>query len=64
MSEAINLLEQAESDGMVIGLKDVTKDFMDGVVPQLDIDVLLKRHPDTFNLFLAVMIDFTADSAG
>ncbi|MCJ1396693.1 hypothetical protein MMC18_009585 [Xylographa bjoerkii] len=64
MSEAIKLLEQAEADGMVVGLKDVTEDFMDGVVPRLDIDVILKRHPDTFNLFLAVMVDFAADSAG
>ena len=64
MSEAIKLLQQAEDDGIVIGLKDVTNDFMDGVVRPLDIDVLLKRHPDTFNLFLAVMIDFASDFAG
>ena len=40
-------LQKAHAKGVVLGLKDVA-----GVVPRLDIDVLLFKHPKTFNLFM------------
>lgn len=40
-------LDQAKKDGVVIGLHEIA-----GFVPRLDIDLLLLREPDTFNLFL------------
>ena len=43
-------LKQAQIDGVVVGLKDVA-----GVVPRMDIDLLLLNEPDTFNLFLLAL---------
>lgn len=43
-------LDQAQRDGVVIGLKDVA-----GVVSRRDIDWLLLNEPDTFNLFLIAL---------
>lgn len=36
--------------GFIVGLQDVA-----GIKPRLDIDVLLKRHSKTFNLFLQAL---------
>ena len=46
----MDALNQAQRDGVVIGLKDVA-----GVVPRLDVDQLLLQEPDTFNLFLLAL---------
>ena len=35
-----------------------------GVVPRLDIDVLLKQHPDTFNLFLLALRELQQEKPG
>lgn len=43
-------LKQAQKDGVLIGLKDVS-----GLQPRLDIDVLLMKKPDTFNLFILAL---------
>ena len=42
----MDALNQAQIDGVVIGLEAVA-----GVVPRMDIDKLLLEQPDTFNLF-------------
>ena len=42
----MDALNQAQQDGVVLGLKNVA-----GVVPRMDIDKLLVELPDTFNLF-------------
>ena len=46
----MEVLKQAQADGVVIGLKDVA-----GVVPRLDVDLLLLNEPNTFNLFLLAL---------
>ncbi|KAL8787253.1 MAG: hypothetical protein Q9195_007863 [Heterodermia aff. obscurata] len=43
-------LKQAHEDGVVLGLKEVT-----GLLPRLDVDVMLTTQPDTFNLFLLAL---------
>lgn len=43
-------LEEAHKDGLVVGLKDVN-----GVKERLDIDILLLKHPDTFNLLVMAL---------
>ena len=43
-------VNQAQKDGVVIGLKSIG-----GVVERLDIDVMLKNQPDTFNLFILAL---------
>lgn len=40
-------LVEAHNKGIVLGLKDVA-----GIVPRLDIDVLLHDYPKTFNLYV------------
>ena len=40
-------LRKAQENGVVIGLKGIN-----GVIPRMDIDLLLLQEPDTFNLFL------------
>jgi hypothetical protein len=49
-------LNQAQTNGVVIGLKDVAD-----VVPRLDVDQLLLQEPDTFNLFLIALGDLQQD---
>ncbi len=49
-------LNQAQRDGVVIGLKDVA-----GVVPRQDVDMLLLHEPDTFNLFLLALRNLQQD---
>ena len=46
-----NLLKDANVQGRVIGLKDVTGKFLDRV----DIDEMLTKSPKTFNLFLLAL---------
>jgi tyrosinase len=45
------LLEQAQKDGLVIGLGKITEVEID----RLDIDDLLFKEPDTFNVFLLAL---------
>lgn len=52
----MNALNQAQQDGVVLGLKNVA-----GVAQRLDIDVLLKTQPDAFNLFCLALIDLMSD---
>lgn len=49
-------LIDAQKKGVVIGLRGVT-----GVVERLDIDELLLKKPDTFNLFLLALRDLQED---
>ena len=46
----MDTLKQAHNDGVLLGLKNVA-----GVVPRLDVDVMLMTQPDTFNLFLLAL---------
>lgn len=43
-------LEDQHKKGIVVGLKDIA-----GTAHRLDVDVLLKRHAKTFNLFLIAL---------
>ncbi|KAJ4248373.1 hypothetical protein NW762_012703 [Fusarium torreyae] len=45
-------LNQAHQQGVVLGLRDVA-----GVGERLDIDVMLMKQPDTFNLFLIALME-------
>jgi len=45
------VLEQAQKEGRVIGLKDVTKRALN----RTDIDLMVKNQPDTFNLYLRAL---------
>jgi len=47
------VLEQAQKEGRVIGLKDVTKRALN----RTDIDLMVKNQPDTFNLYLLALED-------
>ena len=49
-------LDKAQADGIVLGLRKVA-----GVVPRLDIDVLLHQEPDASNLFLLAFEDLKKD---
>lgn len=49
-------LDNAQKQGVVLGLKNVA-----GVVPRLDIDVLLFTEPEVFNLFLLAFEDLKTD---
>lgn len=58
-------LEQAQKDGVVLGLGDATGE----VRQRLDIDDLLVKYPKTFNLFLLALRElqdekFTNDKMG
>ena len=46
----MDALKQAQKDGVVLGLKNVS-----GVIARLDVDVMLSQQPDTFNLFLLAL---------
>ena len=50
------ILEQAQKEGRVVGLKDVTKK----VLNRADIDLMVKNQPDTFNLYL-LALEFMQD---
>ncbi|MCJ1439065.1 hypothetical protein MMC27_008456 [Xylographa pallens] len=54
----MSILDQAHEDGVVVGLRDVTG----SVAPRLDIDVLLLKHPDTFNLLLIALMELKAEA--
>lgn len=45
----MSTLDEAYQKGLVVGLRD------SGVVPRLDIDELLLKHPETFNLLLIAL---------
>ena len=45
-------LNKAHEQGVVRGLKEVS-----GVMPRLDIDVLILEQPDTFNLLLITLLE-------
>lgn len=49
-------LLEAQQTGVVLGLGGVS-----GVVARLDIDELLLKKPDTFNLFLLALRDLQED---
>ena len=51
-------LEEAQKQGVVIGLKDVS-----GTRLRLDIDEFLITQPDTFNLFILAIKDLHNDSS-
>ena len=53
----MDILDQAHDQGAVVGLRDVA-----GVAPRLDIDVLLLKHPDTFNLLLIALMELKAEA--
>lgn len=46
-------LDEAQAQGIVLGLNEVTGEVRD----RLDIDELLLRHPETFNLYLLALAD-------
>lgn len=48
---------EAQKDGVVLGLKGIS----DTPVPRLDIDDLLFRKPDAFNLFLLAIGELQED---
>lgn len=48
---------QAQQKGVVIGLKGIS----DTPVPRLEIDDLLLKKPDTFNLFLLAVSELQED---
>ncbi|KAK8060693.1 Tyrosinase [Apiospora saccharicola] len=48
--DAIQAIKEATDAGIVKGLKDIS-----GVKPRLDIDVMIKTQPDTFNLFILAL---------
>lgn len=52
----MDALRKAQSDGVVIGLKQVAS-----VATRMDIDQLLHDLPDTFNLFALALIDLMND---
>ena len=49
-------LTQAQTDGVIVGLKNVAD-----VVTRQDVDQLLLQEPDTFNLFLLALRDLQQD---
>jgi len=49
-------LNQAHRDGVVKGLKDVA-----GVADRLDVDELLVKHPETFNLFCLALSELMSE---
>jgi hypothetical protein len=51
-------LKHARENGLVIGLK-----FLNQTKARQDIDVLLKKEPDTFNLFLLAFKELKDDPA-
>lgn len=53
----MDALNQAQKDGVVLGLKGVA-----GVAQRMDIDKLLHDLPDTFNLFCLALIDLMSDT--
>ncbi|KAK3717680.1 hypothetical protein LTR37_005747 [Vermiconidia calcicola] len=53
----MDALNQAQKDGVVVGLKAVA-----GVAPRLDIDKFLNDLPDTFNLFCLALYDLMNDT--
>lgn len=52
----MDTLQQAQNDGVVIGLKNAA-----GVVDRLDIDQLLLKHPNAFNLFCLALSELMND---
>lgn len=46
----MDVLNKAHSQGVVVGLRDAAS-----VVPRVDIDELLLKHPATFNLFVIAL---------
>lgn len=46
-------LDDAQKQGIVIGLKGVTNESRD----RLDVDELLLKYPKTFNLFLLALVE-------
>lgn len=48
----MDAIRQAQQKGMVLGLKDLSGS---SPVPRLEIDELLLKKPDTFNLFLLAL---------
>ena len=53
----MDAINQAQKDGVVLGLKAVA-----GVAQRMDIDKLLHDLPDTFNLFCLALIDLMNDT--
>lgn len=50
ISTNMDVLNESYQKGLVVGLRDVA-----GVVPRLDIDELLLKHPETFNLLIIAL---------
>jgi hypothetical protein len=51
-------LSTANAKGLVVGLQGV------GVVPRQDIDVLLLKEPDCFNLFVLALRELQTEKPG
>lgn len=49
-------LDEANKQGLVVGLKDVN-----GIKERLDIDVLMCNYPDTFNLLILALLELKAE---
>lgn len=50
-------LDEAHQKGLVVGLKDVN-----GVKERLDIDVLMLKYPDTFNLLILALLELKGET--
>lgn len=50
-------LNTANAKGLVIGIQGA------GVVPRLDIDVLLSKEPDCFNLFVLALRELQTEKS-
>lgn len=53
----MDVLNEAHQKGLVVGLRDATG----GVVPRIDIDELLLKHPLTFNLLIIALKELKSE---
>lgn len=52
----MGILDIAHGDGLVVGLEGVS-----GVLPRTEIDVLLLKHPNIFNLLLIALMELKGE---
>jgi tyrosinase len=50
MAAPVDVLKQAGNAGIVKGLREVS-----GILPRVDIDIMIRDQPDVFNLFLLAL---------
>lgn len=53
----MDILNEAYQKGLVVGLRDVA-----GIASRLDIDELLLKHPETFNLLIIALKELKGES--